>query len=112
VAAEGRAGGRFDAHGVALRSEHGFYTYHGERLHRFEAAPYRWRSGWAYRRWDVGYRFPREYWLRDYYIDDFGVYGLEAPAYGLQWIRYGPDILLINLETGEVAEAVYGAFPG
>jgi Ni/Co efflux regulator RcnB len=59
----------------------------------------------------VGGVFPREYWVRDYYIDDFAVYDLPEPGYGLQWIRYGPDILLINLDTGEIVQTVYGAFP-
>lgn len=106
----GRAGGRFDEHGVAMRSEHGFYNYHGQQFHRFAGDYYRYPHGYGYRHWDVGYRFPREYWINDYYIDDFAAYSLEPPPFGFQWVRYGPDILLFNLETGEIAQGVYGAF--
>jgi len=35
---------------------------------------------------------------------------LVAPEAGFQWVRYGPDVLLVNVTTGEVVDAVYGVF--
>lgn len=84
--------------------------YHGHAVSRFAGGAYHWRAGDHYRRWGTGYRLPREYWRRDYYIDDYDDYGLDAPPDGYEWIRYGPDLLLVDLGTGLIAQAVYGAF--
>jgi Ni/Co efflux regulator RcnB len=36
--------------------------------------------------------------------------GLEGPPYGYRWVRYGPDLLLVNTRTGRIEDAIYGAF--
>jgi len=87
-----------------------FYNYHGRRYARFEANRYRWPHGYGYRRYERGGYLPRAFWVQDYYIQDYGLYDLMAPPPDFQWIRYGPDILLINVETGEVAQVIPGAF--
>lgn len=86
------------------------FMYHGHGYARFAADRYRWPHGYAYHRWGVGYRLPRAFWISDYYIDDYALYDLEAPPYNYRWIRYGPDLLLINVVTGEIAQSVPGAF--
>ena len=45
-----------------------------------------------------------------YYYEDYAGLGLQAPAPGYQWVRFGPDLLLVNLSTGQVEDVVYGAF--
>jgi Ni/Co efflux regulator RcnB len=35
---------------------------------------------------------------------------LEPPPPGFQWVRYGPDLLLVNVVTGQVADVAYGVF--
>jgi hypothetical protein len=35
--------------------------------------------------------------------------GLGAPP-DYQWVRYGPDLLLVDLTTGEVIDVVYDVF--
>jgi Ni/Co efflux regulator RcnB len=99
----GEAGGR-DVHGARA------FSYHGHSFDRIRGDRYRWRDGDHYRRWAIGRRLPREYWGRDYYFDDYADYGIDAPPYGYQWVRYGPDLLLVSLSTGLIAQSVYGAF--
>lgn len=86
------------------------FSYRGHEFRRYAAARYRWPHGYRYRRWDVGYRLPREYWISDYYIDDYDAYGLDAAPDGYRWIRYGPDALLINADTGEISQSVPSVF--
>ena len=88
----------------------GVFLYHGHSFARFAASPYRWPGGYAYRRYAVGGVLPRAFWVRDYYIDNYVDYGLEAPLPDFEWVRYGPDIVLVNLDTGDIAQVVYGVF--
>ena len=48
--------------------------------------------------------------MSDYYIDDWYSYDLYEPPYGYQWIRVGPDILLVDPVTGRIIQVVSGAF--
>jgi Ni/Co efflux regulator RcnB len=86
------------------------YSYHGRTYTRFAAGRYHWPRGYGYQRYAVGYHLPRAYWVRDYYIDNYADYDLGPPPDNYQWIRYGPDILLIDLDTGQIAQVVYGVF--
>jgi Ni/Co efflux regulator RcnB len=36
--------------------------------------------------------------------------GLYAPPPGFVWVRFGPDLLLVNRHTGQIADVIYGAF--
>jgi len=45
-----------------------------------------------------------------YFYDDYGQLGLEGAPFGYRWVRYGPDLLLVQLGTGQVADVIYGAF--
>ena len=45
-----------------------------------------------------------------YYFANFAVLGLDPPPFGYQWVRYGPDVLLVNIRTGEVMGVEYGVF--
>jgi Ni/Co efflux regulator RcnB len=86
------------------------FSYQGRKYQRFAAERYHYPPGYAYHRYVVGYRLPRNYIVRDYYIDNYTDYGLAAPPDDYQWVRYGPDILLVDTDTGEIAQVVYGAF--
>jgi Ni/Co efflux regulator RcnB len=86
------------------------FSYHGHAYGRFAGARYHWPRGYGYHRYAIGYRLPRAYWVSDYFLADYVDYGLDPPPDDFQWIRYGPDILLINQDTGEIAQVIYGAF--
>ncbi len=36
--------------------------------------------------------------------------GLEAPPPGCVWVRYGPDLLLVQRYSGQIVDVIYGAF--
>lgn len=71
-----------------------------------------WRAphDYRYRRWNLGERLPAEFFIRDFWLADFATYELVAPPDGYVWVRYGPDALLIDEDTGEVIQVVYGVF--
>lgn len=72
-------------------------TYHGPR-------------DYQYRRWSYGQRLPRVYYARNYWLMDFIRFGLLSPPDGYVWVRYGPDALLIDEETGEIVQVQYNVF--
>ncbi|WP_278393975.1 RcnB family protein [Sphingobium yanoikuyae] len=71
---------------------------------------YRYPRGYSYRRWTVGLFLPAIFFSTAYYYDDYWRMGLGAPPYGYRWIRYGPDMLLVEVRSRRVVDVVYGAF--
>jgi Ni/Co efflux regulator RcnB len=75
------------------------------RRHHQYVAPYR---HWRYRPVTVGYRLAPAFYGPRYYIVDYGYYHLQAPRHRwLRWIRYGDDLLLVNIRTGRVLEVIH-----
>jgi Ni/Co efflux regulator RcnB len=121
VARHGHGQGRHYA--AAVRHGHGHGGYHAaavrhgnvvradSRHHRrgyvVYSAPYR---DWSYRRVAVGYRLRPAFYGSRYFISDYGLYGLRAPGRNLRWIRYGDDLLLVNIRTGRVLDVRPGRF--
>jgi Ni/Co efflux regulator RcnB len=69
------------------------------------AAPYR---NWRYRRVNVGFQLRPVFYSPRYYISDYGYYRLPPPRHSwLRWIRYGDDLLLVNIRTGRVLDVVH-----
>lgn len=66
--------------------------------------------GYRYRPVTVGYRFEPTYYGRNYWVTDYNRYHLARPGYGQQWVRYGNDVVLINLRSGRVATVFNGFF--
>ena len=60
--------------------------------------------GYAYRPVNVGYRFAPSYYGARYVISDYGRYRLPRPMAYHQWVRYGNDVVLVNIRTGRVAQ--------
>ncbi len=72
--------------------------------------PYRYPHGYRYRRWAIGASIPLLFLSAAYYFNDYGRYGVYAPPFGYRWVRYGPDLLLVQNGTGRVADVIYDAF--
>ena len=72
--------------------------------------PYRYPSGYRYRRWTVGLTLPALFLTSAYFYDDAYQMGLGGAPYGYRWVRYGPDLLLVQLGTGRIVDVIYGAF--
>ena len=106
-----RPDGAPDAGAAPRRSPSGrVFVYQGQRMRRFVADPYYWPPGLAYQHFDVGQRIAHVFWRPTRFLEDYADYGLADPPYGFEWVRYGPDVLLIDLGTGIVGQAVYGVF--
>jgi Ni/Co efflux regulator RcnB len=101
--------------GAAVRPAYGArttraYTYGGRRYYGVYARPFVYPAGYAYRRWVVGAVLPAMFLASTYYYTGYATMGLPPPAPGHMWVRYGPDLLLVNLSTGAVIHSAYGVF--
>lgn len=67
-------------------------------------------SSYGYRRQSVGFDLGSRYYSSRYWIDDPYQYRLP-PAHGsLRWVRYYNDVLLVDLRTGRVLDAIHNFF--
>lgn len=76
----------------------------------FRSGRYRAPHGYQQHRWGYGERLPRPYFVRDYWISNFLMFGLFAPPSDLVWVRVGNDALLIDRDSGEIVQVRYGVF--
>jgi Nickel/cobalt transporter regulator len=73
--------------------------------------PWVYPPGYAYRAWAVGAILPPLFWSTPtYYYTGWAAMGLPPPDPGFQYVQYGPDLLLVNVTTGEVVQSFPGAF--
>jgi Ni/Co efflux regulator RcnB len=84
----------------------GHYWHRGNWFVRIHGPRFHWPHGWHYRVIVVGAIFLAP----EYYYDDYGALGLQVPPPGYRWVRYGDDLLLVNLRTGEVEDVINDVF--
>ncbi|MGZ8362998.1 MAG: RcnB family protein [Caulobacteraceae bacterium] len=77
---------------------------------RYRIGAYYRPSGWYYRRWGVGAYFPSLFWSSNYWLNDWGSYGLMSPPWGYEWVRYGNDAVLVDVRTGQILQVRYDIF--
>jgi Ni/Co efflux regulator RcnB len=77
---------------------------HQARRHLAYVAPYR---NWRYRSVGIGYRLRPGFYGSRYYINDYGAYGLRSPARFERWVRYGNDLLLVDVRNGRVLNVIH-----
>ena len=53
---------------------------------------------------------PRLFLSNQYYFYDYYALGIGQAPRGYVWVRYGPDLLLIQRRTGRIVDVIYGAF--
>jgi hypothetical protein len=82
----------------------------GRMAPRRFAGHYRWPGGLPYRLYAVGALLPLSFIAAEYIVADWAAYGVAAPAGNAVWLRYGPDLLLVDQQTGQVLDAAYGVF--
>ena len=70
-------------------------------------SPYR---GYGYNRFDIGFFLEPLFFSRNYWIGDPWQYRLPPAPPGTQWIRYYNDVLLVDVYSGEVIDAIYDFF--
>lgn len=66
-------------------------------------APYR---DWRYSTVRTGYQLKPGFYSSRYYIANPGHYRLHPAARNQRWVRYGNDLLLVNVRSGRVLEVV------
>lgn len=91
------------------RPPHRFLSGGGWR-HSIHAPVFRYPAGFAYRSWVTGAILPPVFLSGSYFYDDYATLGLGPPPAGYRWVRYGPDLLLVNVVSGRVADVVDGVF--
>jgi len=78
---------------AARRQDYGY----GWQNNRYEAPR-------EYRHWNRGDRLPREYWDRQYVVEDWRGHHLRQPPRGYHWVQSGNDYLLVAIATGIIAD--------
>jgi Ni/Co efflux regulator RcnB len=86
------------------------FVYQGRSHEAIRGPSYSYPSGWNYRRWDSGQSLPLLFLTSRYFFSDYGRYGFGPPPSHYVWVRYGPDLLLVNRRTGRIRQVIYGAF--
>jgi Ni/Co efflux regulator RcnB len=90
-----RGGGRDD------RGGGGHFDWHGD-------AHFNVPDQYYGRPWGRGEYLPRFFFSYRVYDPDY--YDLPYPPYGCAWMFVGEDAVLVDLDTGEVLDVVYGVF--
>ena len=81
------------------------------RTHRlvYTRPAYNWPRGYRYRPLSVGAVLDRMFWGSNYRLNNYSTYRLPYPGRNRAWVRYGNDVLLINVRNGRVI-TVYNNF--
>lgn len=101
-----RGDGRRDDH---RRWERGRYPPSYFSSHRYRD-PWRAPRGFYLRTWSFGEFYPRTWFGDGYWISDAWRYDLPLPPPGFEWVRSGPDALLIDRFSGRIVQVVRDVF--
>jgi Ni/Co efflux regulator RcnB len=86
------------------------FWHRGRWNNRIRGPAFVWPRGYSYRRWGIGAILPSVFLAPTFFYTGWGALGLQAPVPGYTWVRYGPDLLLVNLTTREIEDVIYGVF--
>lgn len=100
---------RKDVHEARQELREDWRDYKNKNRNAFHRPAYVGPRGYRYRPVTVGYRFAPEYLRSRYWITSYNTYRLPAPRPGTRWIRYGDDVVLVNIRSGK-AITVYTNF--
>jgi Ni/Co efflux regulator RcnB len=78
-----------------------------DRRHVGYAAPYR---NWNYSRIGIGFQLRPSFYSSRYYVSDYSTRGLGHPGRFQRWIRYGDDLVLVNVRTGRVIQVLHDRY--
>jgi Ni/Co efflux regulator RcnB len=70
-------------------------------------APY---SNWSYSAVTPGTTLRSRFYGTHYYVADPASYDLRAAKHNQRWVRYGDDLVLVNVRTGRVMEVATDRF--
>jgi Ni/Co efflux regulator RcnB len=86
------------------------FFHRGHSFARIEGPAYQFPRGYGYRRWEIGALLPAIFYEPAEYYGGWAPLGLQSPPPGYQWVRYGQDLMLVNIDTGTIEDVVYGVF--
>lgn len=87
------------------------YLSHNFRAQRgFAVGPYHGPAHATYQRWRYGDILPPVFWGQQYWLADYWLFGLDVPPVGYEWVRYWNDAVLVNVQSGDIVQVVYGNF--
>lgn len=86
------------------------FSWRGRHFNPIAGSLFRYPPGYAYRRWTIGALLPSLFFGSTYYYDNWRGLGIDAPPPGRRWVRYGPDLLLVNVRTRRVEDVITGVF--
>lgn len=86
------------------------FWHRGRYVNRIRGPAFVWPRGYSYRRWGIGATLPSVFLAPAFFYAGWAGLGLQAPVPGYSWVRYGSDLLLVNLRTGEIEDVIYGVF--
>jgi Ni/Co efflux regulator RcnB len=70
-------------------------------------APY---SNWTYSTPEPGTKLRSRFYSERYTVEHPDGYELHSAKHNQRWVRYGGDLLLVNIRTGRVVEVASGRF--
>ncbi len=85
------------------------FNYHGRTLQARQGGLYSYPIGYVAQHWRPGQSLPLEFVEPAFYYLDWQDLGLPPPPQGCRWVRYGHDIFLVNIMTGEIRDTAYDA---
>src|SRR5579862_1071674 len=86
------------------------WYWRGRWVNRIRGPRFVFPPGYHYRHWSVGQRLPLAFLAAPFFFGDFVSLGLQPPPPGFQWVRFGPDLFLVDMRTGDIIDAEYGVF--
>ena len=70
----------------------------------FRGGGYVGPRGFAYRPVAPGYRFAPDYYGQRYWVNNPAAYRLPPAPMGQRWVRYGRDVVRVDLHSGRVIQ--------
>lgn len=83
--------------------------YRRDHQRTFRRGAYYAPRGYRYTPVRAGVNLRPAFYGNRYWINDPYTYRLPRPSMGAKWVRYGNDVVLVNVRTGRVLQ-VYRAF--
>jgi Ni/Co efflux regulator RcnB len=84
--------------------------YRKSHRNAYKRPSYAGPRGYTYRPVAAGHRFAPAYYGNRYWVRDYSTYRLPAPRAGHRWVRYGNDVVMVNVRTGRVVTVYNGFF--